>query len=241
MNIINAVVDVGNTFFKIGVFRNGKLSETIHRVAAKEIVTTLEKHNPQKVLIANVGKERTALILNLKEKFMLVVFDYQTKIPIQNLYKTPQTLGVDRLAAVIGANCLYPQKGNLIIDMGTCITYDFITKEKEYFGGSISLGVQMRFRALNEFTANLPKLNNIKSAALIGTNTENSIKSGVINGTIAEIEGIISRYRQEFGDFNVILCGGDAILFESFINESIFALPNLVLHGLNAILENDKK
>ena len=236
---INVAIDVGNTFFKIGVFEKGKLKGIVKRVKEEEITGLLEKLKPNKVIISNVGKEKTALANFLKARYELVILNYKTKIPIINLYKTPKDLGADRLAAVIGANYLYPKNGSLVIDMGTCITYDFITQKKEYLGGSISPGVQMRFRALHQFTANLPQITSIKKTTLTGTTTTSSIMSGVINGVISEIEGIISKYKQKTRLFNVILCGGDAKNFESLINHRIFVLQNLVLYGLNTILEKN--
>jgi type III pantothenate kinase len=167
------------------------------------------------------------------------VLDHQLPVPLLNEYETPQTLGKDRLAAVAGASATHPDKDCLVIDMGTCITYDCIRADRHYLGGSISPGLRMRFKALHTFTARLPLLEPAADARLIGKNTHDAILSGVINGIVAEIEGIISKYQTIFPKIDVIFCGGDANFFESKIKQRIFVIPELVLIGLNRILEHN--
>ena len=158
-------------------------------------------------------------------------------IPIINKYHTPHTLGMDRLAVAAGANFLYPQEDCLVIDAGTTITYEFIDSGGNYLGGGISPGLDSRFRSLNQHTYQLPQVAASGSAVpLIGTDTESSIKSGVINGVIAEIEGIIRRYDEKFPNLKVVMCGGDAAFFDSKLKAPIFVNPHLVLIGLNSIL-----
>jgi type III pantothenate kinase len=157
-------------------------------------------------------------------------------LPIKILYATPQTLGVDRIAGSCGALQLFPGKNTLVIDAGTCITYDFTDSSKQYYGGSISPGLKMRFQAVHTFTARLPLVSPAENPELIGNSTETSIQSGIVNGTVAEIDGIIDRYRQKYPDLQVILCGGDGPFFENKLKASIFASPDLVLIGLNSVL-----
>ena len=160
-------------------------------------------------------------------------------LPIQNLYSTPETLGVDRIAAVCGAQTTFPNEKCLVIDMGSCITYDYLNEKGEYHGGSISPGLNMRFKAVHTFTAKLPLVKPLADPALIGTTTASNIQSGVINGLTEEIKGIISLYQHKFGNIRVILCGGDAHFFENKLKGVIFAIPELVLIGLNSILSHN--
>ena len=143
---------------------------------------------------------------------------------------------MDRIASACGAFQLFPRENTLSIDAGTCITYEFTDADGNYRGGGISPGLNMRFKAVHTFTAKLPLISAKQNAPLVGNTTETSIQSGVINGLIAEIDGIIDRYQREFGAVRVILCGGDTRFFENQLKASIFASPELVLIGLNSIL-----
>ena len=157
-------------------------------------------------------------------------------LPIQIKYKTPKTLGVDRIAAVCGAIDIFPNKDSLVIDAGTAITYDFVDRQGNYEGGAISPGIEMRFEALHTFTERLPLVTKTGDLPLIGSSTETCIRSGVLNGAIAEMEGIIINYKQLYPDLGVVLCGGDSLFFENKLKPTIFAAPDLVLSGLNRIL-----
>ncbi|MCH8317743.1 MAG: type III pantothenate kinase [Bacteroidetes bacterium] len=163
-------------------------------------------------------KDIERLLKSVSKHCKIIELDHRTPLPINNLYETPQTMGMDRLAAVVGANHLYRENNCLVIDAGTCITFDFIDKNNNYHGGSISPGIDVKFKALHNFAAQLPllkkEIKEIKEFDLIGKNTHDAIESGVINGTIAELEGIISAFRSKFDDLTVILCGGDAKFFE---------------------------
>jgi type III pantothenate kinase len=167
------------------------------------------------------------------QKLML---DHATSLPITNQYATPSTLGMDRLAGVCGATQLFPDENTLVIDAGTCVKFDFVDKHKNYLGGAISPGLSMRFRAVHAFTSRLPMLVPANDPELIGNSTETSIQSGVINGMVEEIDGIIVRYQKKYPDLKVILSGGDGAFFENKLKASIFASPNVVLIGLNSIL-----
>ena len=164
---------------------------------------------------------------------------------IRNQYKTPDTLGVDRLAAVIGAHKLYPGKSSLVIDAGTCITYDYIDAGGNYFGGSISPGLNMRYKALNYYTGALPLINaDEKFDKIYGDDTRSAILSGVQNGIKYEVFGFVESYRANEPELNILLSGGDSIFFDTLLKNSIFAPyvknePYLVLRGLNAAIQNN--
>jgi type III pantothenate kinase len=164
------------------------------------------------------------------------------KLPIQNLYKTPATLGSDRLAAAVGAVALYPNQNNLVIDMGTCITLDFVSSHNEYLGGAIMPGISMKFKALHTFTDKLPLLtfDNGDEVDIVGDDTRSSIFTGIINGTTMELEGFVERYVEKFGKMNIIFTGGDAIYFEKRVKFPNFVNSNLLLVGLNKILNTNE-
>jgi type III pantothenate kinase len=233
---LNICIDIGNTNAKLGFFNKNELLEVKQNVADRGIIKIIKEHNPAQVIIGSVRKgignivERSAKISNT------LVLSHLTPIPFESLYKTPQTLGVDRVAAVTGAGFLHQNKNCLVIDMGTCITYDLIDKSGTYHGGGISPGIEMKLKAMHKFTSKLPIVAKAGGQELIGKTTRECMQSGAINGTIAEVEGIIERYRQFYDNLTIILCGGDAIFFESKIKDHIFAFPNLVLVGLNQIL-----
>ena len=233
---MNICIDIGNTNAKLGFFRGNDLQEIRQNVSDREIVRIIKEHKPKHVLLSSVRKGIGKIVEGSSKISKTLVLNYLTPLPIQNLYETPRTLGVDRIAVVVGAGFLYKNQNCLIIDMGTCITYDVIDKSGIYHGGGISPGVDMKLKGLHKFTSKLPVVAAEGEPELIGKTTKTCMLSGVINGTIAELEGMILRYEQFFDDLTIIICGGDAIFFESKIKGHIFALPNLVLVGLNQIL-----
>ena len=236
---MNLIVDIGNTRTKVAVFD----AETLvyHRVYD----STLERKNIEdiaaqcsidKAIVSRVGVsvDYDALFANIP----YMVLSPDLTVPIRNLYKTPSTLGADRLAAAVGAMVLFPNQNNLVIDMGTCITLDFVNSSGEYLGGAIMPGISMKFKALHTFTDKLPLLSfdNSDSVGIVGDDTRSSILTGVINGTIMELEGFVERYVEKFGKMNIIFTGGDAIYFEKRVKFPNFADSNLLLVGLNKIL-----
>jgi type III pantothenate kinase len=237
---MNFVIDSGNTAIKVGLFSDNNLLEKRTFPSHEQLQEFLQKRKVENVIISSVkgDAELLAALIQAKQSYILT---HALPLPIRNLYATPATLGVDRLAGVCGAHALLPGQNCLVIDAGTCITFDFIDKTAGYHGGAISPGMAMRFQAVHTFTAKLPLVPSIPKAELIGNSTETSIQSGVINGLIAEIEGIIGRYSNKFEDLKVILCGGDARFFENLLKASIFASPELVLIGLNSILNHNVK
>ena len=167
-----------------------------------------------------------------------MVLSHQLKLPIEILYKTPQTLGADRIAGSVAAKALFADKNVLKIDFGTCITYDFVNNKKQFMGGAISPGMIMRFKALHNYTAKLPLVDPMQHLTyeLTGTDTDTSILSGVVNGIKEEVTGIIKEYDTRFGNLQVVATGGDAGFFVTLLKNEIFARPYLVLEGLNRIL-----
>lgn len=226
---MNLVVDIGNTFTKLGFFDHDELVHT--EILEDQSLWSKYKQEADHILISSVRGE-----VFEQEKHVMYL-NAQTSVPVNIKYKTPQTLGADRLAGVIGAKVLYPNENCLLIDCGTCITFDFIDAENNYYGGSISPGLEMKFKALSNFTAALPLVQKKSEAALIGDTTENSILSGVINGTVAEIEQMIRNYSHKYEPLKVILTGGDSNFFESKLKAPIFVQPKILLIGLNRILK----
>ncbi|TSJ42853.1 type III pantothenate kinase [Mucilaginibacter corticis] len=237
----NLVVDIGNTFTKIAIFERDELIFTDYNTPCAEITGDfLDKYNVGKAIISTVKKNTEDWEAGLKEQIPVTYFNAGMAKSIHNHYRTPQTLGLDRLAAVIGANYLYPGKDSLVIDGGTCITYDWVDATGNYFGGSISPGLNMRYNALNHYTAVLPVVNkDDRFDSNSGNDTETAIRSGVQNGIKFELNGFIESYIKDKKQLNIILTGGDSIFFDSLLKNSIFAPyiknePYLVLKGLNA-------
>lgn len=233
---MNLVVDSGNSAAKVGIFKDEKLMEKLTFYSVEELERFILRTEFTNLMISSVKSDADLIASwgsKAEKRFNLT---RQLPVPVNNLYNTPETLGMDRLAGVCGAKQLFPGRNSLVIDAGTCITYDFIDEAGNYHGGGISPGLSMRFKAVHTFTAKLPLVSPKAGVELIGKNTETSIQSGVINGLLAEIEGIISQYSEKFPHLTVILCGGDSGFFENQLKASIFASPELVLIGLNSIL-----
>ena len=243
----NLVIDIGNTNIKIAVFGHDELLLTSHHTTtdAGTLLKLIDEYKINKGIISSVKKENESWRGALEEAIDLKYFNAEMTTGVHNQYKTPQTLGPDRLAAVIGANKLYPGKGNLVIDAGTCITYDWTDAEGNYFGGSISPGLNMRYKALNYYTRGLPLISaDATFNDTYGSDTTTSILSGVQNGIKYELTGFIKSYQNNEAELNIILSGGDSIFFDTLLKNSIFAPciknePYLVLKGLNAALTNN--
>ena len=239
---MNLSIDLGNTYAKTGLFSEGKLVEINWKMTYQELVYYVQNVHPQRIMVSSVSYSEE----QLKEEFSNVTSDIYllkstTPVPLIKLYDTPETLGADRVAAAVGAKVLYPENNCLVIDMGTCITYDLVDSEDNFHGGIISPGVRMRFKAMNTFTKRLPLLEPDEIAdaipELIGKNTKHAMQSGVMNGLLAEINGLIEAYDKVLTNINVIFCGGDATYFANRIKNPNFVVPELVLIGLNRILE----
>jgi len=186
--------------------------------------------------LSSVGDFNKNELDEIQKLFSVLVLNENTKLPFINKYKTPKTLGVDRIALIAAAIFRYPNENVLIFDAGSCLTYDFINNNKVFYGGAISPGIEMRYKALNSYTENLPKLSAIEKIPSEGNTTENAIHFGVINGIIQEIEGVISLFKAKNKKLTVVLTGGDTIFLAKNIKSTIFANPNFLLEGLNGIL-----
>ena len=238
---MNLVIDVGNTFVKLAVFNQAKLvfNSCIEIVNIKESIFHLKKKYKQinRAIISSVGKLESEDTEYIKKHFNVFILNAKTKLPFVNKYKTPNTLGIDRIALVCASVNQFPKNNTLIIDAGTCITYDFITSKNEYLGGAISPGIQMRYKSLNNLTANLPLLKTETPDNIIGNSTNKSIHSGVVYGVLNEIDGVIAEYKLKFSDLTIILTGGDTNFLSKELKSSIFANSNFLLEGLNHILQ----
>lgn len=238
---MNLAIDIGNTNVKTGVFDGNEIKSVqifnaINQDELLKYIENLSEKSVESSIISSVNDINKEHLDVLKRRFKLFIFNSDTPIPIKNLYQSSNSLGPDRLASVIGARSII-KKGNILsISAGTCITYDFLNQNNEYTGGGISPGLTMRFKALNTFTGKLPLLQTIDKSNLIGRNTLESIKSGVINGTIAEIDTIIEKYKALYPEISVVITGGDSDFLVNSLKNSIFAAPYLVLHGLNEVV-----
>lgn len=240
--MVNVVFDSGNTKLKLAIFENNSMVFSQSFLYTDELPKQLEK------VLKDCKKDKNAILSTVKdlpEKISeiiqknvkkLLVLDSQTPIPIKNTYETPETLGKDRLAGIIGANQIYSHSNVLVIDAGTAITFDLINEYDEYIGGTISPGLNMRFKALHDYTDKLPLLTPDFKPHYIGKSTRESILSGVQNGIIYEINEYLRISELNYANLKVILTGGDAFYFDNKFKKSIFAEPNLVLIGLNRIL-----
>lgn len=232
------MIDEGNTRAKAALF----ISNGIHRIETSEraneaLLAQFDGLKPDKIIISSVRRE-DAQIRNFWNNLAPTLWlNHHTPLPITNHYKTPETLGKDRLAGLVGGRFLIPDGHILVIDAGTCITYDVLTEQNEYFGGSISPGASLRYKSLNHFTASLPLVNQFETDHLFGTNTKEAIASGVINGLAHEINGTIEAMEKLYNPLQVVLCGGEAGYFVNKIKKKIFANQNLVLLGLHKILQ----
>lgn len=243
--MFNLCIDIGNSSVKLCVFHNKKLiHKEIQNSLNELIIYELSQQFPDvdNVILSSVKKENRRINKILQKQFnYFIEFSDKTPVPIENLYKTKETLGKDRLAAIVGANNMYPESNVLVVDAGTAITFDFINAKKQYYGGTISPGLRMRFSALHQFTGKLPLVEPSDEYALLGDNTHRAILSGVINGIIFEIDGYIESLQKENKELITILTGGDAIFFVKKLKNTIFVDQNLVLTGLNRIIEYNVK
>jgi type III pantothenate kinase len=238
---VNLIIEQGNTATKVAIYNNKGCMETsqVYKDFNPCIVKPFfEKYNLCQGIMSTVIKhdvEMFAFLNSLLPYF--IFFDETTPVPVDINYQTPQTLGKDRLAAVVGANYLKPRENILVIDVGTAITYELIEATGVYIGGNISPGMTTRFRALNNYTSELPLIQEEEDIPQIGYSTKTAIQAGVVNGIVYEMDGCIEDLRQKYSNLLVFLTGGHSFYFERRLKNTIFADINLVLTGLNRILE----
>ncbi len=235
---MNLIIDIGNSKAKLAVIEENTILKKITCIG-KNISNNVKKlrieYPVKNCIISSVSKFDTAKLKSFDGLNKVIRLNYRTKIPFVNEYNSPSTLGVDRIALASAAFTKYPKQNVLVIDAGTCITYDFINSHNKYLGGAISPGIILRYRSLHEFTANLPLLDR-SNFELIGKDTESSIHSGVLNGFIQEIDGVIDQYKTNYQNLTVVLTGGDTNFLAKKLKSTIFANPNFLLEGLNSIL-----
>lgn len=240
---MNLIIDEGNTHIKYGVFEEGSNNEVALYESkdydAKEVAEIIKRHNVKHAIYSSVRGGNEDLITDVSNSVDFIQLTHKTNVPLTNKYRTPNTLGMDRLAACVGAYSIAGKEANiLVIDVGTAITYDIVSKG-EYLGGNIAPGMQMRLNALHTFTAKLPQVDINTEWKEIGDDTQTAIYSGCYSGILHEIEGAYHRLSKKFPKLLVFLTGGGAKYFESNIKIKIFAKENLLRIGLNRIL-NDK-
>ncbi len=245
---MNLVFDLGNTSHKYAVFDGDKLicHETQNKFTPAEISDLIARCGIKNSILSAVEDFDPEIENLLRTSTRYFQFTHNLHIPLTNKYSTPETLGNDRLAGAIGAAFTFPHEPVLVIDAGTCIKYDFVNAAGEYLGGAISPGLYMRFLAMHNYTSRLPlidpdMLKSIEDIRLTGDSTKNALMSGGAKGALFEAEGFIAAYEERYPGLHVILTGGDASFFELHLKRKIFALPQLVLLGLNIILEHNLK
>ena len=235
-------LDIGNTAVKAGAFDGQLLRKMAAGLTATQVREWVQHWQPQHVVVSSVAEAAVLMAEDLRDLVPgeILVFDpAATPVPVRNAYTTPHSLGADRLAAAVGAATLRPGQATLIIDAGTALKFDLVTADATYYGGSIAPGLTMRLRALHAFTGRLPLLALPAADAtvpLVGDSTTGSLLSGVVNGTVAEIEGLLTQYQQRHPGVGALLTGGDAAFLAARLPKRIFVVPELVLLGLNRIL-----
>jgi type III pantothenate kinase len=231
--------DFGNTRKKVAVFKDAEMKEAIVLPddAVETIQSLINQFQPAKSILSSVIDHNTAIEELLAAKTKFHKLSHLTKVAFTTPVGKPETIGADRLALCAAAVHFYPGKNNLVIGLGTCVTYNFINKYHEFVGGAISPGMEMRLKALNYYTAKLPLIKADSNLPLIGYDTTTNILTGVVLGMAKEIDGFIDAYRERFRNFNVLLTGGDIVYLASHLKNKIFADPDLIFKGLYAISE----
>jgi type III pantothenate kinase len=237
---MNFILDIGNTNVKAAIFDQNNL--VVQKMVSlgdlgNVIDRMIEEHQPAHIIASSVSATKEELEILIDNRVEWFMFDASCTLPISVEYQSKETLGSDRLAGVMGVYNEYLNKNVLVIDAGTCITYDLLTYDNRYFGGAISPGCEMRYKSLNKFTKKLPLLTPKERPSLIGQSTEDAIHSGVVNGMSYEIDGVINAYKKRFGNLFVVMTGGDAKNFVNEVKNTTFADQNLILNGLNKILD----
>ncbi len=241
---VNLCIDWGNSRVKAAIFgKDDKIVEArsfSESEAADGIDIMVDEFLPTKIILCTVTATSNSTEAKLRDRINAFIrLDNNTPLPIMNAYSSPGTLGADRLALAVAAYILYPEKSSLVISLGTCITYNFVLRNKAFRGGAISPGMRMRLQAMTHFTNQLPAVDLDGEILLLGYDTETCMRSGAVNGMAAEIDGMIAQYLEQYPDFNAILTGGDLPFFAGRLKSKIFADPDLLLKGLNIILKHN--
>jgi type III pantothenate kinase len=239
------VVDVGNTRVKAAVFEENRLLDLLifnHNEFTSNIDFALIKFQKiSTIVVASVGNIDKNHFIDFEKRVSIYFVSKNSEFPFKNLYATPETLGIDRMVLATGAVLQFPNQNRLVIDSGTCITYDFIDEKNNYLGGAISPGIRLRYESLHNYTAKLPLLTKKYPESIIGNSTQESIHSGVVNGVILEIDGFIEQYKLQYAKFIIILTGGDTDFLAKRLKNTIFANSNFLLESLNQTFQYNQK
>lgn len=239
---LNLCIDWGNTRVKAALFEKGNLKESFtwtDDLAHARISEILDTQTPDYAIISSVSDKSEEIEGMLADRTKRTVkMDDRTPTPVMNAYSS-DGVGVDRLAMAVGANALNPQKNNLVVCLGTCITYNFVQNTRTFRGGAISPGLHMRLRSMHEFTDRLPQVDLQGETLLLGYDTETCMRSGAVFGIISEIDGMVTAFNNQYNDFNAILTGGDMSYFAGKLKSEIFADPDIILKGLDIILKHN--
>lgn len=242
---MNLVIDIGNTQYKICVYNQFDIvfHSYLNELSSDKIFKLISEYGITKAIFSDTrGINKKEFLSKFPQNFSILELTHKTPLPINIEYKTPETLGKDRIAGAVAANGLYSDYPSLIIDIGTAITIDFVTEHGVFKGGVISPGPVTRYKSLHDYTGNLPLVNVEEKIELLGNSTITAIQSGVQNGILYEINGYISRFMEEYPTLKIIITGGFAFLFDTKINYRIFADSFIVPNGLNRILiYNERK
>lgn len=233
------VLDIGNSRIKLAVFRKDKIVRHMifDRLRVKDIQAVKKTYPFEWVIFSSVRASNPYVIQHLSKNYHLIELNSNTKTPLKNLYKTKNTLGMDRWASVIGAHSRFPNKNVLVIDMGTCVKYDFVDARGNYHGGNIAPGLQMRLESMHVMTGKLPLVSKKYNSDFLGKSTKQALQNGAVWGLKLEIEGFIKTLTEKWPDITIILSGGDSKYFGEIVESKIFVLPELVLIGLNETLK----
>lgn len=232
------IIDLGNSRQKAAVFSGDTLLfQQVSASIYNSLIQIFQEYKIDSAIISSVIDDFSDISNFVQTKCNLLILNENTPVPIKNAYLTPETLGKDRLSAVVAASDMFPGENVLVIDAGSCIKYDFVDSSAVYHGGAISPGLNMRLKALHTFTGKLPLISLSESNRLTGSNTQQSILSGVVNGAVAEVNGIIEQYKEKYPGLKVVLSGGDSEYLVNKLKSKIFAVTNIVLSGLKIILD----
>ncbi|MDB5205414.1 MAG: type pantothenate kinase [Flavisolibacter sp.] len=234
-------LDFGNTRLKAAIFEHDHLKEifVLEGDGVENLEQLLSQHQPHNSILSSVINHDERIEKLLQKHTHFHKLSNTSKLSFTVPVGKPETMGADRLAIAAAATFLFPQQNNMAIGLGTCITYNFISQQSEFMGGSISPGMEMRFAAMHQFTAKLPLVKAHWNVPLIGYDTATNLSSGVVLGMAKEMDGIIDLYKERYGNFNALLTGGDTHLFQPYLKNKIFADPHLIFKGLYAISQNN--
>lgn len=236
---ITLCFDFGNTRKKAAVFDNAEIIKIIFPDddSTETIQELVDTYHPGKSILSSVIDHNPAMEELLAAKTKFHKLNHLSRLAFTTPVSKPQTIGPDRLALAAAAVHFYPEQHNLVIGMGSCVTYNFINKYHEFLGGAISPGLEMRLKAMHQFTAKLPYVDADSNVPLIGYDTQTNLLAGAVLGLAKEMDGFIDSYKEKFGNFNVLLTGGDLVYLASHLKNKIFANPDLIFKGLYAISE----